>query len=491
MKADVVVIGAGITGIAIARELSKYSINTVVVEKRRDVAFGPPTKANTGIIHAGYDDKPGTVKAQLCVKGNVLWRKIAEELGAPFKEIGALVVALREEEVPTLEELKKRGEVNGVKSLEVIYDRERLFQMEPNLSRETVAALYAPSAAVTSPYESAMIMAENALKNGVRLLLETEVTGILGGSEVRRVITSKGLIETSFVVNAAGLEADKVSAMMGIDGFSILPRKGEYYLFDKKLKGSVKHVLFPVPNPVSKGIVVTPTVDENILIGPNANEVNDKNDLTTTWEGLDEVLDGALALVPMLAEKKDKIITNFCGLRPEADTGDFIIKAYPETKGFVNVAGIKSPGLTAAPAVAQTVVSLLRESGLNLREKSDFNPRGRSYESPIRELEADKIRALITQDHRYGRVVCRCEHVSEGDVVDAIKRGATTVDGVKLRTRAGMGRCQGGFCTHHVIKLLSRELDIPVEEVTKRGKGSEILPYKAKELLLKGGDRHD
>ena len=227
------------------------------------------------------------------------------------------------------------------------------------------------------------------------------------------------------------------------------------------------------------------TVEGNILIGPNANEVRDKNDLATTCKGLDEVLKGALNLVPMLGEKKDKLITNFCGLRPETDTEDFIIRSYKELKGFVNVAGIKSPGLTAAPATAQTVVGLLRESGLNLKEKHDFNPHGRSYESPIRELDERKIRDFIAKDSKYGRVVCRCEHVSQGDVVDAIRRGAKTLDGVKLRTRAGMGRCQGGFCTYHIVEILSKEMGIPVEEVKKRGKGSEILPYKAKELLLK------
>jgi glycerol-3-phosphate dehydrogenase len=485
MDADVIVIGAGITGVAVARELSRYDLKIILIDKRADIAFGQPTKANTGIIHAGYDDRPGTMKAELCSLGNSLWHSITKELNVPLREIGSLVVAQKEDDVSTLEELKRIGETNGVPDLEVIYDGEELREMEPNLSGGSIAALHAPSAAITSPFESAMIMAENAVKNGLQLLLETEVTGISGRTELTKVLTTKGPIETRYLVNAAGLDADRVSAMVGIKDFAIVPRKGEYYLFDKELKESVRHVLFPVPTSVGKGIVVTPTVDGNILIGPNSNEVKDKNDLATTQEGLDEVLKGALNLVPMLGEKKDKLITNFCGLRPESNTGDFIIKSYKELKGFVNVAGIKSPGLTAAPAIAQTVVGLLRESGLNLKEKHDFYPHGRSYESPIRELDERRIKDFIAKDSEYGRVVCRCEHVSQGDVVDAIRRGANTLDGVKLRTRAGMGRCQGGFCTHHLVKILSREMRIPVEEVTKRGKGSEILPYKAKEFLLR------
>lgn len=487
MKADAVIVGAGIVGSTIARELSKYDLSILMVEKRCDIAFGSPTKANTGIVHAGYDDEPGTVKARHCSIGNALWHKIAPEVDAPFTEIGSFVVALKEEGVCVLRELKERGEKNGVPDIEIIDDRERLFEMEPNLNRKAIAVLYAPTAAITSPYELAIAMAENAMQNGVKILLETEVTDILvKRGEVRGIKTNRGRVKAGYVINAAGLEADKVSAMAGIDHFTISPRKGEYYVFDKKLRGLIQHVLFPVPTPLSKGIVVTPTVDGNTLVGPNAHDVEDKDDLTTTSWGLDEVLTGALKLTPKLAEKGGMIITNFCGLRPEPDTKDFIVEAYDEPRGFVNAAGMKSPGLTAAPAVAKTIIGLLRKLGLELREKSGFNAHRRSIDRSVRELAIDKAKKLVARDSRYGHVVCRCEHVTEGEILEAIRRGATTLDGIKFRTGAGMGRCQGGFCTPYTIKILSSKLGIPIERITKRGGASKLLPYKVKTLLLQG-----
>ncbi len=487
MRADVVIVGAGIVGSTIARELSRYDLDVIVVEREPDIAFGSSTKANTGIIHAGYDDKPGTVKAEHCSRGNALWHKIAPEVGAPLKETGSFVVALKEEEVGVLKELKERGEKNGVPGLEIVDDWDRLLEMEPHLNRKALAALYAPTAAITSPYELAMAMMENAIQNGVKIFLETEVTGvILKRTEVKGVRTNRGGIEADYVVNAAGLWADRVSAMAGIKHFTLHPRKGEYYVFDKKLGGLVHRVLFPAPTPISKGIVVTPTVDGNALIGPNAQDVEDKEDMTTTSSGLAEVFAGASQLVPLLAEKGHMVITNFCGLRPEPNTQDFIIEAYKEVRGFVNVAGMKSPGLTAAPSVAQKVVTLLRESGLELREKKTFNPYRRPIDRSVRELNLSKAEGLIDQDARYGHVVCRCEHVTEGEILEAIRRGASTLDGIKFRTRAGMGRCQGGFCTPHVIKILARELEIPAERVTKRGGKSRLLLHRVKDLLLRG-----
>lgn len=488
MKADMVIVGAGIVGSTIAREMSRYDLKIIVVEKNSDVAFGSPTKANTGIIHAGYDDKPGTVKAKLCSKGNALWHKIAPQVGAPFKEIGSFVVALKEEDMSLLKELKERGEKNGVYDLEIIEDRKKLFRREPNLNKEAIAALYASTAAVTSPYELAIAMAENAMENGVKILLGTEVTGIMvKKGELRSVQTDKGRIKTDHVVNAAGLRADEVSAMAGINRFTIRPRKGEYYVFDKGSNDFVHQILFPVPTPVSKGIVVTPTVDENILIGPNAHDVEDVNDSATTSMGLDEVFSGALRLIPELAEKKNMIIANFCGLRPELDTKDFIVDASDEVGGLINAAGMKSPGLTAAPAVAQTVTDLLRKSGLELREKDSFSALRKPIDRSVSRLAVERANRLIARDSTWGHIVCRCEHVTEGEVLEAIRRGATTLDGIKFRTRAGMGRCQGGFCTPHIIKILARELGISVQDVTKRGGNSRLLPYKAKELLLRAG----
>jgi len=484
MKADIVVVGAGITGSTIARELSKYRQRVLVVEKRSDVAFGSPTKGNTGIIHAGYDDKPGTKRAKLCVKGNMLWHKVAYEVSAPFRETGSLVVAFNEDEIHHLQDLKERGEKNRVPLLEIIDDKKRLQELEPKLSQEAVAALFAPTAAITAPYELAIAVAENAIQNGAKFLFETEVTSIkTKNGEVSGVQTSGSYIETKNVINAAGLEADKVSTMVGLGHFTINPRKGEYYLFDKKLGSLVRHVLFPVPTLISKGIVVTPTAEDNILIGPNAFNVEDIEDTTTTAKGLDEVYAGALRLVPELAQERNHTITYFCGLRPETGTDDFIIQSYDELNGFVNVAGMRSPGLASSPAVAELVVDLLKESGLKLTKNESFNPHREPISHALRGLDFAWAEKLITQDTRYGHVVCRCEHVTEAEIVESIRRGATTLDGVKYRTRAGMGRCQGGFCTPHVIKILAQELGISVPEVTKRGGDSRLLCCSTKELL--------
>jgi len=485
VKATVLIIGGGITGTAIARELSKYNVDVTLVEKEKDIAFGGSTKANTAIIHAGYDDKPGTMAAKLCKRGNALWMRLSSELSIPFERIGSLVIALNEDEISILERLMERGNVNGVQDLRIIIGK-KLFEMEPNLNRKAVAGLYAPSAGVISPYEAAMALAENARMNGVSILLGTEATGILiKDGEVEAVQTSRGKIHTRYVINAAGLFADEVSAMAGICDFKIIPRKGEYVIYDKDLRGLVKHVLFPIPSLISKGITVTPTLDGNILAGPTAHDVEDKRDTSTTFEGLEEVLRGACKLVPCLSARRDAIISSFSGLRPQPSTGDFIIKSYEEPYGFINVSGIKSPGLTSAPAIAEMVVDMLKAEGLTLELKSDFKPHRRPIEHPFRDFNPAKAEALIAQDSHYGHVVCRCEHVTEGEIIEAIHRGATTLDGVKYRTRAGMGRCQGGFCTPHIIKILARELGVPIEDITKKGGKSNVLLYRAKRLLMR------
>lgn len=488
MKAGVVIVGAGIVGSTIARELSKYETDVVVVEKETDVAFGSPTKANTGVIHPGFDDPPGTVRAEHCSRGNALWHNIAREVAAPFEEVGSLVVALKDEEVEVLKELKRRGDANGVPDLEIVVDNGKLRRMEPHLNTGAVAALLAPTAAITSPYELAIAMMENAVRNGVRTCFETEVTGItVKQDRVRGIQTTRGEIEAQFVINAAGLWADRISAMVGPNQFTIHPRKGEYYILDKKAGDLARHVIFPTPSPISKGIVVTPTVEGNTLVGPNAQDIDDKRDMATTHSGLAEVWAGACKLIPSMADKKNMIITNFCGLRPEPDTKDFIVGSSQTIRGFINAAGMRSPGLTAAPSVALKVVDLLTESGAELRRKSAFDPRRKPIDKPMRRLDLMSAQSLIKQDPNYGYVVCRCEHVTKGEILEAIRRGATTLDGVKFRTRAGMGRCQGGFCGPHVLKLMSEELAIPAQSITKRGRGSRVLLGRAKELLS-GGD---
>lgn len=487
MKADIVVIGAGIVGSTVARELSKYDLRTVVVEKEADIAFGSPTKANTGIIHAGYDDKPGTLRAQHCARGNALWHEIVTEVNAPFMTTGSLVVAFDDEDLRRLKDLKARGEQNHVPGLEIVEDRKRLSEIEPNLSEKAVAAMRAPTAAVTIPYELAIAMMESAVQNGVEVGLRTEVTGIEArNGEIRGVRTSNCEIDAKCVVNAAGLWADDISAMAGAGHFRIHPRKGEYLVLDKKVGEVVRHVVFPTPTPISKGIVVAPTVEGNVLVGPNAQDIEDKEDTTTTASGLAEVLAGALRLVPRLSEMKRAAITNFSGLRPEPDTDDFIIESTEDPKGFVNLAGMRSPALTSAPSIALRVVEMLGALGLELKRKSTFDPRRRPIRKPLHEPVGGKVQEFVRANPRYGHVVCRCEHVTEGEVLEAIRRGASTMDGIKFRTRAGMGRCQGGFCTPHVLEILASELGVGVEEITKRGRGSRLLLCKTKGLLERG-----
>lgn len=483
MEADVVVIGAGIVGTAIARELSRYEVRTLVVEKEVDIACGGATKANTSLIHPGEHNTPGSLMARLCVRGNSLWPNLASELDVPFKRIGCLVVALAEEEVPILYELKQRGEENRVPGLEVIEDRERLFEMEPNLNQGAVAALLAPGLGVTSPYEMAIALMENAASNGVNFLFGTKVEGIeVENSRTKGVRTTKGDVRSEYVINAAGLYSDEISAMVGIERFTIHPRRGEYFIFDKELGGLVNHALFPIPTPLSKGVKVIPTVEGNLLVGPTAENIDGKTDAATTADGLRKVMDGGIKLVPSLAMHIDKIIANYAGVRAVVSTDDFVIEAYDEPKGFINAAGIDSPGLTAAPAIAEMVLELLRGEGLELREKKSWHPRRRSIDRSVRELSQDGVKELLASDSSYGHVVCRCEHVSEGEIIEAIRRGAKTLDGVKYRTRAGMGRCQGGFCTPRVIKILARELGVLTEDVTKRGKDSKLL-FEIKSLL--------
>jgi len=484
MKSDVLIVGGGLMGTIIARELSRYRLRITLVEKTADIAFGGATKANTGIIHAGYDDQPRTLKARFCVQGNRLWPALARDLDVPFQRTGSLVVAFNEEEAHTLRALQARGETNGVPGLEIIEHRTKLRSMEPHLRHTAVAALHAPTAAITSPYEVAVALAENARQNGVRILLNTEVKKIvLKEGRVRGVHTHNGLLETDVLINAAGISSDVISALAGVNTFSITPVKGEYFIFDKRLRDVIHHVLFPVPTPISKGIVVTHTTSGNLLIGPNAHSVDDKTDLATTTPGLDEVFEGALKLVPQLSSKRSLIITHFAGLRSESSVGDFTVESYDEPHGFINVAGIKSPGLTSAPAIAKRVIHLVQEQGLELTPKATFDPNHRPIPRPIDDIVHPRLTRLLTDDPRYGHMVCRCEHVSEGEIVEAIRRGATTLDGIKFRTRAGMGRCQGGFCTPHLLHILARELGIPVEDVTKRGGASKIAPYTTKSLL--------
>lgn len=487
---DIVIIGAGVTGCSIARELSHYDINITLVEKEEDVACGT-SKANSAVVHAGFDATPGTWKAKLNVAGNKLYPALCEELDVPFKMNGSLVVAVNEEEVNALDELLKKGKTNGVNPLRII-GKDELHALEPNLNPDARAALDAPTGGLVCPYELTIALAENANQNGVKFWLNAPVTDIeVMGDYCFLVKTPKGNIKTKYVINAAGLFADEISKMAGAEEYTITPRKGEYLIFDKQFGNMVKKAIFPTPTKISKGILVCPTVDGNIFIGPNSNDIEDKYDTSVNAAGIEEIISGGRKLVPNLPLKN--VITSFAGLRAVSNTNDFIIEASKLVKGFINVGGIQSPGLTSAPAIALMVKDILQEAGLDLKKKKDFIPhRPKKYR--FRELGSEERRKLIEQNSAFGHVICRCETVTEAEIIDAIRRpvGARSIDAVKRRTRAGMGRCQGGFCSPRVLEILTKELGADPLEITKKGPGSNMLVGRIKEFLQdEGGDQND
>lgn len=473
---DVTIIGGGVIGCAIARELTHYQLRVALLEKEVEVGFGT-SKANSGIIHGGHHAAPTTLKGQLEWAGNQMWDTLCDELGFGFKRIGELTVALTAEQLPTLERLKQQGQAKGVPGL-TLWNREQLLAAEPNLSQNVVAGLYAPTTGIINPYEACFALIESAGLNGLHLITNCGVTGLSQTSEGLWAIESEqGPLYSRFIINAAGLFADTIAAMAGVGTFQIQPRKGEEYLLDKRLIGLVKHIIFPCPTPVSKGILVIPTFDGTLMVGPTAELIDDKDDLTTSMVGSELIFNAVKQIVPGISERD--CIAEFAGLRAVADGEDFIIGPTAK-KGFINVAGIQSPGLTAAPAIAEMVTAILSDEGLSLTANDDFIP---SLEKPIHfaSLSTAAQIELVAGDARYGRIVCRCETVTEGEVLDAIDRGAATLDGLKFRTRVGMGRCQGGFCTGRCLELLSRELKIPLSAVTKRGGSSWVVCSRLEE----------
>ncbi|MEK6563519.1 MAG: NAD(P)/FAD-dependent oxidoreductase [Candidatus Omnitrophota bacterium] len=466
---DVVIIGAGVVGASIARELSRYELSIAVLEKEEEPAFGV-SKSNSGIIHPGTQNLAGSLKGRLCLEGNVLIRQISRELGLDFKETGELIVAFSQDEIPRLLEIKLQAEALGVGQLRIV-DKAWLRDNEPNLNPEAVSALYAPTAGIISPYRLVYALCENALKNGVEIYTQTKVENIIFTDPCFEIQAVKGAFKSKHVINASGLSADEISAMLGISDFKITPRKGQEFILDKKKENLSNHLLFPLPSKVSKGILVIKTADGNPMIGPSAEEVEDKEDLSTTGEGLKKVFEGARRLVPSL--NQEDIIAYFSGLRPVSGD-DFIIRYEDKVSGFINIAGIQSPGLTAAPAIARMVCDILKEKGLKLEEKEDFI---RERKKPIHlfNIPLSQTEELIKQDAGYGDIVCRCELVSAKEVENAIASGAKTLDGIKFRTRAQAGRCHGSFCTTRLMKILSEQTHRPLREITKRGPGSEII----------------
>ncbi len=473
---DVAVIGAGITGAALARELSRFRVSVLLLEKEVEPAFGV-SKSNSGIVHAGTQNTPGTLKACLCVEGNrLIAGPLSAELGLDFIRCGQLIAAFGPEDLPRLERIKAEGEAMGVEGL-LIVDRAWLDANEPNLSREVTAALLCPTAGMISPYRFVHALVENAVGNGVALRTLAPVTAISRSADGVFSLTAGGeSFGTRFVVNAAGLCADDVAALAGLPPYPIRPRKGEEYLLDRKREHIANRIIFPLPSGKSKGILVIKTSDGNPMIGPTAHDTPDRGDLSTTDEGLAEVLEGARRLLPSV--NKSDIIAYFAGLRP-ASGDDFIVRHEDAVPGFFSAAGIQSPGLTAAPAIALMLKGLLAGRGLRLEPREDFKPL-RVKPVHLFQVSLGRTRELIKEDPGYGDIVCRCELVSAREVRDAIKRGARTLDGIKFRTRAQAGRCHGGFCTTRLMKIMQEEMGLSPSEITKRGPGSEIIKDERK-----------
>ncbi len=485
---DVAVIGAGVIGASVARELSAYKLKTVIIEKDNDVGNGT-TKANSAIIHAGYDAPPGSLKAKFNVLGNPMFSKICDELDVPFKRIGSLVIAFSDDEMETIRELYQRGITNGVKNLRIL-NGEETRKIEPNLNDNVTGALHAPDAGIICPFELTIAYAENAVENGAELLLNQQVVNIekRDAGNAFRVTTTDQEIWAKYVINCAGLFADEINNMVSPGEFKITPRRGQYYVLDKSAGSLVNSIVFQCPVKTSKGVLVLPTVHGNLLVGPDAQEVGDKTMLDTTKDRLEYIRATAqktIANIPF-----NTAINMFSGLRATPDTGDFIIGESAKVKGFINIAGIESPGLTAAPSIAYYVAVLVRQLAGNPARKDDFNPARRKL-TRFGELSSAERAALIAKDPRYGRIVCRCEQVTEGEIVDAIHRkaGGTSIDSIKRRVRPAMGRCQGGFCYPRVMEILSRELGVDLVEVVKDSKQSPVVTGMTK--IVDGRDEQN
>lgn len=463
---DVIIIGAGVSGCAVARELSRYELDICVLEKESDVCEGT-SKANSGIVHGGFDAKPGTLKAKLNVLGNQMMDEMAEKLDFPFRRNGAMVVCQSKEEMAVLEELMERGKKNGVEGMEML-SRSQALLLEPNLADTVYAAIHIPSSGIVCPFEMNLAYAENAVQNGVQFHLETEVKQIEKMENGFRVLTDKGMFETRFLINAAGVYADIFHNMVSREKIHITPRRGEYCLLDKNAGNLVERTIFQIPTPKGKGVLVTPTVHGNLLIGPTAADITDKEGTETTSDGLEEVMKKCTKSVKNIPKRQ--IITSFAGLRAHEDDGDFIIQEVKDAKGFIDVAGIESPGLSSVPAIGVYVRDIM--AGLTeLCEKKEFCEH-RKIITRISELSREEQNGLIQENPAYGQIVCRCEGVTMGEILDAIHRplGATTLDGIKRRTRAGMGRCQAGFCTPKNMELLAEELHLELKDIRKTGR---------------------
>lgn len=476
---DIIVIGAGVTGCAIARELARYDWKVTVLERASDVCEGT-SKANSGIAHAGFDAVPGTLKAKLNVEGSEMMDALSKELDFPFKRNGSLVLCFDEGDRNKLQKLLEQGLKNGVKELRII-EKEELKSLEPNISEDAVAALYAPTGGIVCPFLLTIALAENAAVNGVEFRLNTEVQKLEKISGGYRITTGQGTLESRVVINAAGVYADRFHNMVSESRLRIIPRKGEYCLMDKKVGNWVTRTIFQLPTKYGKGVLVTPTVHGNLLVGPTAVDIEDYEGVNTTREGMEDLMKRASLSVEELPARQ--VITSFAGLRAHAVTEqeDFVVGQAEGAPGFFDAAGIESPGLTCAPALGKYLAAQVLEY-LPAALKKDFTAVRKGIPNMALANEEERQK-LIQENPLYADVVCRCELVTEGEIMDAIHRplGATTLDGIKRRTRAGMGRCQAGFCSPRTVEILARELGKDMSEIGKNDKGSEFLTGRIKE----------
>ena len=472
---DFAVIGAGVVGGMVARELTKYTDSVCILEKGADVAIGA-TRANSAIVHAGFDAYPGSLKALLNVRGSKMMAEVCRDLGVKYKNNGSLVVGFNDEDKQTLEDLCERGKTNGVEGIRVI-GRDEILSLEPNIGDGVVVALHAPTGAIVCPYELCMASVGNAMDNGATLKLNFKVNKIESLDGGFKLSSDNDSIEARYIINCAGLYSDEVASLVGDSSFTVRPRRGEYMLLDREVGGHITHTVFRCPSKMGKGILVSPTVDGNLLLGPTAEDIDDKENTETTAEGLAKVR--ALASEQVKGIDFSKVITSFTGLRATGSTGDFIIGM--PTPGFLNLAGVESPGLSSAPAIAEYAVSLLKEAGYEAKARDDFDGHRRPMHF-FSSLSVEEKNALIKERPEYAHVICRCETVTEGEILDAIRTNPrpTDVDGVKRRTRASMGRCQGGFCTPYIIDLLAKEMGVDYTAVTKFGGSSYINFGKTK-----------
>ncbi|MBR5338471.1 MAG: NAD(P)/FAD-dependent oxidoreductase [Lachnospiraceae bacterium] len=484
MKTDVVIIGAGAVGCAIARELSRYQMDVIVVDKNEDVG-GDASKSNSAIIHTGYDASPGTLESELVVAANPMYDEIARDLDVPFQRIGAILPAVTDEQFEKLMDIKHKAVKNRVYDVQYKTGAE-LLQMEPNLNPEVKGGLYIPRESIIDPFILVQAYAENANENGVHFLLNTKVTGIrTEDGAVREVETTGGPIETEVVINAAALYCDEIAAMVGKADYKVVPRRGQFYILDRNTSCKVKHIVLPIPTKVTKGKLMCPTVHGNMLVGPTAEDLPDKTDKATTVEGLQSIEADVKRLIPGVQVRE--CITQYAGLRPNRNPEGLHVDTWEDLRGFINLSGVRSTGLTLSASMGVYVADLMRELGYPMVPKEHFK-KTRKGIVRFNELSDEEKDALIRSNPAYGRVVCRCETVTEGEILDAIRRplGARSMDAVKRRVRAGMGRCQGGFCGPKVLKILARELGIPETEVLKNNAGSYMVAG-----MTRGGGSHE